>query len=136
MLLLIQIIIVIKMIVTRPSASSCRSPRGSRGRLGKGQMGSSIMGSLHVLCFLTGTCWVITQVNLLSFSQKCQGVPFSTICQSALLLQRPHKGAWSANKHETTRKPKQKQHLCSGPISVDPICPQPRPGRCWPSSCP
>ena len=29
-------------------------------------------------------------VNLLLSSQKCQGVPFSPICQKSLLLQRPH----------------------------------------------
>ena len=31
-----------------------------------------------------------TPVNLLVSSQKCQGVPFSPICQHSLLLQRPH----------------------------------------------
>ena len=41
-----------------------------------------------------------TPVNLLLSSQKCQGVPFLPICQN--------------------------YHFCSGPISVDPICPQPK----------
>ena len=31
-----------------------------------------------------------TPVNLLESSQKCQGIPFSLICQNSLLLQRPH----------------------------------------------
>ena len=66
--------------------------------VGKGQMGSALMGSLQISCFVdTGDFWG-TPVKLLVFSQKCQGVPFSPICQNGLLLQRP--------------------------ISVDHICPQ------------
>ena len=58
------------------------------------------MGSLHFfLCFLTD--FLDTPVNLLLYSEKCQGVPFSPICQI--------------------------HYLCCGPISLDPICPQPNP---------
>ena len=42
---------------------------------GKGQMGSALMGSLQISCFLTD--FLGTPVNLLLCSQKCQGVPFS-----------------------------------------------------------
>ena len=38
----------------------------------------------HVMSFVRGTCWVIIPVDLLSYSQKCQGVPFPTICQNEL----------------------------------------------------
>ena len=62
-----------------------------------GQMWSALMGSLQISCCLTGT-FGGTPVNLLLFSQKCQGVPFSPSCQNS---------------------------FCSGTISVDPICPQP-----------
>ena len=65
---------------------------GGCGQFGKGQMGSALTGSLQIPCFflflkrdLLGT-----PVNLLLPSQKCQGVPFSPICQNVLLLQRPH----------------------------------------------
>ena len=67
-------------------------------------MGSALMRSLQSSCFwqrdLLGT-----PVNLLLSSQKCQGVPFSPICQNSLLLKRP-------------------------PLVLTP-CPQPRsPGAC------
>ena len=52
-----------------------------------------------ISCLLTGIRWVLPLTHFI-FPQKCQGVPFSPICQNALLLQRPH-------------------------CSVDPICPQP-----------
>ena len=66
----------------------------------KGHMGSALMGSLHILClFDRGRDFLGSLVNLLLSSQKCQGVPFSPICQNG--------------------------YFCSGPISVDPICPQP-----------
>ena len=42
-----------------------------------------------------------TPVNLRLYSQKCQSVPFSPICQ-------------------------QKHYLCSRPISIDPFRPQPK----------
>ena len=58
--------------------------------LGKGHMGSALMGSLQISCFLTGAFWVpicqnpSTSVNIY---QLC--IPFSTTCQSLLPLQRP-----------------------------------------------
>ena len=64
----------------------------------KENMGSALMGSLQMLCFLTDL-WV-TPVNLLLYSQKCQGVFFP---QSDKI-----------------------NYFCSGHISVDPISPQPR----------
>ena len=64
---------------------------------GCGQMGSALLGSLQGCCFLTD--FLGTPVNLLLIFPNCQGVPFSSICQI----------------HD----------FCSGPISVDPICPQP-----------
>ena len=68
----------------------------------KGTNGSALMGSLQ-LSFLLRDFWG-TPANLLLPYQKCQGIPFSPICQ--------------------------KYYFCSGPISADPICPQPkhRPG--------
>ena len=44
-----------------------------------------------------------TPVNLLVYFPKCQCVPFPPLCQESLLF-------------------------CNGPISVDPICPQPKAG--------
>ena len=69
-------------------------------RKGTGQMGSALMGSLQLSCFSSEGPFLGTPVNLLVSSQKCQGVPFP---QSV----KPHV-------------------FCSGPISVDPICPQPK----------
>ena len=56
---------------------------------GKGQMGSALMGSMHISCFLTGGP-LGTPGNLLLSPQKCQGVHFSLICRNSLLLQRSH----------------------------------------------
>ena len=56
-------------------------------------------GRCIFLCFLTGTFWG-TPINLFLSSQKCQGVPFP----------------------QSVKIP----YFCSGPISVDPICPQPK----------
>ena len=72
----------------------------SHAALAQGQMGSALMGSLQISCFLTEWLFWGTPVNLCLSSQKCQGVPFSPIRQKLL--------------------------LCSGPISADPICPRPR----------
>ena len=58
--------------------------------LGKGQMGSALMGSLQILCFCLQRDFWGTSVSLLLYSQKCQGVPFPPSCQNSLLLQRPH----------------------------------------------
>ena len=79
------------------TASAGRRTRtgASTWAIGKGQMGSALMASLHNLCFLTeGLFWVLP-LNLLLYAQKCQGVPFSPVGQI--------------------------HYLCSGPISVDPI---------------
>ena len=65
----------------------------------KGQMGSSLMGSLQNSYFILQRGFLGTPVNLLLYYQKCQGVPFSQ----------------SVKAH----------YFCSGPISVDPICAQP-----------
>ena len=50
-------------------------------------MGSALLGSRQVLnnVLLTGIL-LGTPVNLLVSSQKCQGVPFSPICQKSLLI--------------------------------------------------
>ena len=61
-------------------------------------MGSALMGSLQVSCFLTEGLFGYSYLPTLS-SQKCQGVPFSAICKI--------------------------NYCCSGPIGVDLICPQP-----------
>ena len=69
-------------------------PRAAGAGLGEGRMGSALLGSLQCSCFLTGKlfgCYFLgAPVNLLLSSQKCQGVPFFAICQTSLLLQRPH----------------------------------------------
>ena len=57
---------------------------------GKGQMGSALMGSLRKFHVFRQRNFFVTPVQLLLSCQKCQGVPFSSICQSSLLLQRPH----------------------------------------------
>ena len=72
---------------------------GEGGDVGKGRMGSALMGSLQISCFWQRD-FLGTPINLLLYSQKCQGVPFSPICQT--------------------------NDFCSGPISVDPISPQPK----------
>ena len=65
---------------------------------GRGQLGSALMGTLQILLFLTD--FLGTPVNLLVSSQKCQGVPFP----------------------QSVKSP----YSCSGPISADPLHPQPK----------
>ena len=67
-----------------------RAARAGLALVGKGQMGSALMGSLQIFLFFDRGTFLGTPVNLLLSPQKCQGVPFSPICQSSLLLQRPH----------------------------------------------
>ena len=67
----------------------------------KGQMGSAQMGSLQFLLSFFDRNFLGTPVNLLLSSQKCQGVP--PIYQNS--------------------------YFCSGPISVNPLCPRPRIGK-------
>ena len=86
-------------ILTRRSS---RMPwRGAAGRaaIGKGQMGSALMGSLHFLFFDRGTFWVLP----LSYFYLPKSARAYRFPQSVKI-----------------------NHFCSGPISVDPICPQPR----------
>ena len=64
----------------------------------KGTNGVSTHG-FTANCMFFDTDFLGTPGNLLLSSQKCQGVSFPSICQNSL--------------------------LCSGPISVDLICPQP-----------
>ena len=73
------------------------SARG-RNLLGKGQMGSALMGSLQISCFLTGTFWVLPL----------------TYCYLPK----------SARVHLFPQSVKFINDFCSGPTSVDPICPQ------------
>ena len=56
--------------------------RGPLHGLGQGQMGSALRGSLQISCFLTEGPFLGIPLNLLLSSQKCQGVPFSPICQT------------------------------------------------------
>ena len=70
----------------------------------RGQTGSALMGSLRILVFLTGTLWVL---------------PLTYFCHPK-----------SARAYLFPQSVKIHQ-FCSGPISVDPICPQPNDG----SSC-
>ena len=51
--------------------------------------GQHSWGHRKLMFFLQRDFWG-TPVNLLLYSQKRQGAPFSPICQSSLLLQRPH----------------------------------------------
>ena len=69
-----------------------------QANIGKGQMGSALMGSLQSLCFLTGTLWVFPLIDVY--------IPKSA--RAHLFPQSVKNG-----------------YFCSGPISVDPICPQP-----------
>ena len=56
----------------------------------KGTDGVSTNGfAANLMLFDRVTFWVLPLTEVLS-SQKCQGVPFSPICQNLLLLQRPH----------------------------------------------
>ena len=59
------------------------------GGVQKGTNGVSTDGvTASFMCF--DRDFLGTPVNLLLYSQKCQGTPFYTICQNSLLLQRPH----------------------------------------------
>ena len=74
--------------------TGCDPPHSRASRcvsLGKGQNGVSTneMGSLQLSCFGRKD-FLGTPVNLLLSPPKCQGVPFSPICQHSLLLQQPH----------------------------------------------
>ena len=52
-------------------------------------MGSALMGSLQISCFLhRGTFWVLPLTYFLS-SAKCQDIPFSPICQNSLFAAAP-----------------------------------------------
>ena len=58
-------------------------------RFRKGTNGVSTNGvTANFMLFDRGTFWVLP-LNLRLSSQKCQGVPFSPICEKSLLLQRP-----------------------------------------------
>ena len=52
--------------------------------------------SCLVECSQLPTCCAVVHIwmpplhNLLSYSQKCQGMPFPPTCQTCLLLHRPH----------------------------------------------
>ena len=74
-----------------------RSPEHHDIRKGTNEVSTNCV-TANVMLFDRGTFW--TPVNLFVFIQKCQGVPFSPICQN--------------------------HYFCSGPISVDLICLQPR----------
>ena len=67
-------------------------PRLREAREGPGgdKTGSALTASLRFLRFLTEFFLLGTPVKLLLYSQKCQGVHFSPICQNPLHLQRPH----------------------------------------------
>ena len=67
---------------------------------GKGQMGSAVVVSLRQLHVFGQRDFLGTPTNLRLYSQKCQGVPFPQSFKTC--------------------------YFCSGHISVDPICPQPR----------
>ena len=82
------------------SMGGARTTWPSRGRLGKGQVGSATMGSVQISCVLTeGLSWY--PFNLLLYSQKWHCVPFSPIWQNQLLLQRPH---WCWPRLSTTKR--------------------------------
>ena len=67
--------------------SSSPRPRG-RVFIGKGQMGSALMASLQVSCFLTEGLLVGFSRSPTFIFPKCQGVPFSPILSNSLLLLR------------------------------------------------
>ena len=71
--------------------------------LGKGQLWSALMGSLQISCLMTGTFWALP-------------LAYCYLPRSA----RAHLFPQSVEIH----------YFCSGPISVDPICPQPTLGDC------
>ena len=64
----------------------CRGMGSSR----KGANGVSTKRVTAFCCFFGQRDFLVTPVNLLLSTQKCQGVPFSPICQNCLLLQRPY----------------------------------------------
>ena len=66
----------------------------------KGTNGVSIMGSPQIQCVFDRGTFGVLPLTYFYFCQKCQGVPFSPIGQKSLLVY-------------------------GGPVSVDPICPQP-----------
>ena len=66
---------------------------------GKGTTGVSTNGVTGFVCLLTEGSFGYSRSPTFTFP-KCQGVPFSPSCQI--------------------------HYFCSGPISVGPICPQPR----------
>ena len=69
------------------------------GDLGKGQMGSALLGSLRIYCFFDrGTFWVLPLTYLYS-AKRARAYLFP---QSVEI-----------------------RYFCSGPVSVDPVCPQP-----------
>ena len=57
--------------------------RESRLWLGKAEMGKALIGSPHLFVFFDRG-FLGAPVSLLLFSQKCQVVPFSPICQNSL----------------------------------------------------
>ena len=56
---------------------------------GRGRMGSALIWSLRISCFLGRGNFLGTPVNVPLSLQKCRGAPFSPICQKSLLSQRP-----------------------------------------------
>ena len=72
---------------------------GLQRMFGKGQTGSALMGSLHFSCFLTGNLGVLP-LTYFYLSKSARAYLFP---QSVKI-----------------------HYFCSGPSSVDPICPQPR----------
>ena len=52
----------------------------ARAPIGKGQMGSALMGSLQISCFLTGTFRVLPLTNF-DIPKSAKVIPFSPLCQ-------------------------------------------------------
>ena len=73
--------------------------------LGKGQMGSALMGSLRISCFLTGTFWVLPLYNIYIYIYIY--IHINIYIHTLLLLLSYINYLFMY-------------------ISVDPICPQPR----------
>ena len=66
------------------------APTSQPGSFRKGTNGVSTSGG-HCKLYVFGQRDLLgIPVNLFLSSQKCQGVPFSPICQNSLLSQRPH----------------------------------------------
>ena len=82
---------------SNPQPSVCSSTFGQM--IGKGQMGSALMGSLQISCFFTGTFWVLP---LIYFCLPKNARAYLFFSQSV-----------------------KTHYFCFGPISVDPIGPQP-----------